>query len=117
MTEALELHERAAQNQDRFRDYNERVKALNEVTVWVDPPLPDWTCECAYESCTQPVQLTIAEYEAVRADPTRFLVSPSSEHVVPEVERVVARSDRFWVVEKVGPAGDLSEELETDSAD
>jgi hypothetical protein len=39
---------------------------------------------------------------------TRFLVL--HEHVDPEYERVVERSERFVVVEKFGVAGDVAEE-------
>jgi hypothetical protein len=110
-------YDRAARNQDRFRKYNEDLQPANAAHVWVDPPMPDWVCECANALCSQPVQLSMAEYESVRSDATHFFVAPSREHVVSDVERVVERTDRYWVVEKLGPAGDASEELDdrTDS--
>lgn len=104
--------ERAAVNQSRFRALNERMEAHNAAHVWVDPPMPDWVCECAFEDCMVPVQLTVAEYEAIREAPTRFLVAPGDDHVVPEVERVVERNERYWIVEKVGDAGDMSTALD-----
>ena len=58
------------------------------------------------------VRLTIAEYEAVRAESTHFLVVPSDEHLSPAVERVVQRNERYWVVEKLGEAAEVSEELD-----
>jgi hypothetical protein len=108
---STELQERGARNQSRYRDLNERIEAHNRATHWVNPPMPDWVCECVND-CAQPVQLTIAEYEAVRADPTHFLVSPSSEHVIEEIEDVVARHERYWVVEKKEVAAAVSEELD-----
>ena len=30
--------------------------AVNAVHVWVDPPMPDWICECASTECMQPVR-------------------------------------------------------------
>jgi hypothetical protein len=48
--------------------------------------------------------MTLAEYNEVREDAARFFVAPSDEHVWPDVERVVRRNDRFWVVEKAGEA-------------
>ena len=48
----------------------------------------------------------------VRAEPTHFLIAPSVEHVAPAVERVVRREDRYWVVEKIGVAGEVSEDLD-----
>lgn len=107
-----QLPERAATNQSRFREYNERIEPHNAVHHWVDPPYADWICECASEECTMPARLTVAEYEAVREHPARFLVAPGDDHVIPDVERVVARSERYWVVEKLGDAADMSEALD-----
>jgi hypothetical protein len=47
----------------------------------------------------QTFPVTVPEYEAVRAQPTRFLVLPA--HVFPEVEDVVAEAGSYVVVEKV----------------
>jgi len=52
-----------------------------------------------------------AEYRLAREQPTRFLVAPS--HVDPDYERVVTRSLRFAIVEKLGLAGEIA----TDEAD
>jgi hypothetical protein len=106
-----ELHDRGALNQSRYREHNERIEPHNRVHYWVDPPMPDWVCECALD-CSDPVRLTIADYEAVRAEPTHFLVAPSLDHVVEAIENVVVRHDRYWIVEKRGHAGDVSEELD-----
>jgi hypothetical protein len=106
-----DLEERGALNQARYRAHNERIEAHNRMHHWVDPPMPDWVCECAF-ACSEPVQLTIREYEAVRAEPTHFLVVPADEHVLHPIEAVVQRHDRYWVVEKMGRAGDISEDLD-----
>jgi hypothetical protein len=116
-TREPQLPERAAQNQSRFRDYNERIEPLNRVHTWTEPPMPDWVCECASVNCVVPVRLTMAEYEAIRADPTRFLVVPSDEHVLPDVERVIERHERYWVVEKLGQAAEMSEALDERARD
>jgi hypothetical protein len=107
-----DLSERAARNEDRFRKLNEAIEPMNAAQAWFEPSMPDWVCECANESCTEAVTLTVADYEAVRADPTRFLVAPSPDHVMGEVERVVERHERYWVVEKGGSAGELTEVLD-----
>jgi hypothetical protein len=103
------LEDRAARNQALFREQNERIEGSNAAHSWVNPPFADWMCECAVETCSVAVRMTVAEYEKVRAEPTHFLVAPSSEHVVPDVECVVFEHERYWVVEKVGHAGELSE--------
>jgi hypothetical protein len=106
------LNARAAANESLFREINERIEASNASHHWVDPPYADWVCECAHVECAVPVQLTVQEYEAVRANPVQFFVSPSEEHVTFGVEQVVQRHDRYWVVEKRGAAAEVSEELD-----
>ena len=100
--------DRIAKNEDLRRDQNDRLEAHNASIHWVDPPYADWACECANESCSEPVRLTVAEYDEVRTNPTHFIIVPSEEHVTGEVERVVAHTERYWVVEKVGVAADES---------
>src|SRR5215207_11141975 len=90
-----------ARTQAIFRDVNERVREIN-ATFSELVPLGDWVCECADHGCAERIALTPAEYEAVRAHPRRFLVAPTSTHVVPELEDIVDLNDRYWVVEKKG---------------
>ena len=103
---------RAARNEILLRDYNERIEAHQK---WVNPSLAEWVCECADENCAEPVQLSIVEYEAVRAEATHFLVAPGIEHVSPRVEHVVRREERYWIVEKVGVAAEMSKDHDPDS--
>jgi hypothetical protein len=55
-------------------------------------------CECGLLDCDRVVAITIAEYEAVRADPRQFAVV--RDHVMPDVEEVLAETDRYTVVSK-----------------
>lgn len=98
---------RAARSQSLFREVNERVRDINEGFGEI-LPFGDWVCECANDGCAERLELTHAEYEAIRANPRRFFVAPSPDHVFDAVEAVVDREDRFWVVEKRGIAGDLA---------
>ena len=91
--------ERVARNETLFREVNERIKQVNVGLATVEAS--DFLCECGDESCTQPISLSMAEYEAVRAESTHFAVVPG--HVVPDIERVVAQNDRYSVVEKTDP--------------
>jgi hypothetical protein len=105
-----ERHEALALNEARFREQNEHVKPSNAAYTWVDPPVPDWSCECGWKNCSEPVRLSVAEYNAVRATPTHFLVVPDEGHVAPDAERVVERHPRYWVIEKVGVAAAVAVE-------
>jgi hypothetical protein len=98
---------RGARTQCVFRNGNERLIDLNEAFSGV-LALGDWVCECASLDCTQRLQLTTAEYEAVRSNPRHFAVVASDYHVFTAIETVVSRNERFWVVEKSGVAGDLA---------
>ena len=95
--------ERLARNQSDFSDVNDRVDDLfggDEPNWRVDAFL----CECASAECVEHVTMTHAEYLRVRATATAFVVFPHESHVFPDVERVVARSDRYWIVETPGPS-------------
>jgi hypothetical protein len=94
-----------------FRDVNERVREINRAFK-EQVPLGDWACECAENACTERIALTTPEYEAIRANPRRFAVAASDDHVVHEIEDVVERQDRFWVVETMGPAGELAAKVD-----
>ena len=48
------------------------------------------------------------DWKMARAEPSRFAVSP--DHVAPDIEVVVKRHAHFWLVEKLGFAGDVAEE-------
>jgi hypothetical protein len=102
--------ERAARNQSLFREVNERVAELNQMFDELTP-YGSWACECANVDCMEQLPMTLGEYEELRKVPTRFAVLPSEEHLVAEVEAVVEKTDRYWVVEKVGKAGELAAEL------
>jgi hypothetical protein len=102
--------ERSARNETLFRQVNERVRDVSEAFAALDPSEINFVCECGDEQCTEPVSLTLAEYERVRGVPTHFFVVP--EHVIPKVEVVVRRSEGYVVVDKLPGHSDLP--VETD---
>jgi hypothetical protein len=91
--------ERVARNEALFREVNERIKQVNVGLATAEAT--DFLCECGDESCTQPITLTVGEYEAVRAEPTQFAVVAG--HVIPDVEEVVMSNERYAVVAKTAP--------------
>ena len=90
-----ERKNRIARNETIFRAVNERV---NEMQDEGDPDVTDFLCECGNAECVETISLRAGEYEGVRADAKWFAVLPG--HVVEDVERVVEKSDRFFVVQK-----------------
>jgi hypothetical protein len=97
----------AAVNESTFREINEQLAGIGE-----DMGLRDVVCECARADCTALVPVTDAEYEAARADGNHFIVAPGDEHIDENVEKLVLRNERFWLVEKAGTAGVVSEALD-----
>jgi hypothetical protein len=100
--------ERVGKNEALFREVNERIREVSgRVAAFDGDALLQFVCECSDERCNEPVELTLSEYEAVRAEPTHFLVAPG--HVwEPETEHLVREGDRYEVVEKDGTAGDVA---------
>lgn len=95
--------ERAARNEALFRQVNEEVAGLGQGSGSGG----SFVCECSDASCIERIQVALDDYEAVRANPRRFILKPGHEHV--ELERVVERRDGYLVVEKVGGAGAVAE--------
>src|SRR5687767_9684937 len=104
-----EFVRRAAENQSLFREVNERLQELND-TFTAFTPYGDCACECADTACMERLPMTLAEYEQLRATPTHFAVMPDDRHVFFDVERVVERNERYWVVEKLGAAAKITVE-------
>jgi hypothetical protein len=92
---------RAARNESLFRAVNEEVEAA--ARSYSGAMFTEFVCECSRIDCTEPVSLTLTEYEEVRKVATHFVVRP--DHVDEAVEVVVGSGEgRYVVVEKVGDA-------------
>ena len=92
---------RRAKNEALFRDINERLKDLND-----DFGTSEWLCECSDLECVGRVELTDAEYEAVRRHGTHFVLLVGHEEI--DIERVVERHAGYVVAEKTGLGGELA---------
>jgi hypothetical protein len=102
--------ERVGKNEALFREVNERIKEVSGGLVAFDGDAPiQFVCECSDELCNEDIELTLAEYEAVRAEETHFLVAQG--HVWdPQAEHTVRERDGYTVVEKMGDAGEIAED-------
>ena len=101
--------QRLALNEALFRDVNERIREIADTFGQKDSTY-DFLCECSDPECAERVVLTSAEYEFVRADPTRFVVAKG--HAMPEIESVVDQAKDHAVVEKEGAAADVAVHLD-----
>jgi hypothetical protein len=94
-------------NEAVFRVVNERIEDVGTTLVPDDVPM-QFLCECDDPDCLEKISATRAEYEAIRAVATQFVVLPGHED--PAVEHVVQQAESFLVVEKEGQAGHEAQE-------
>jgi hypothetical protein len=98
--------ERSAKNEALFREVNERIQEVSErLQVMPDDDRLEFRCECGRPACDDFVSLSPTEYEHVRREDDRFVIVPGHED--PEIERVVERTERYLVVDKLPQAEPL----------
>src|SRR4051794_21017495 len=93
------FEQRVAMNEATFRKVNEAIEQGS-----AGPS--GFLCECGRIGCNEIVELTTAEYEAVRADGQRFFVLPG--HEILEAEKIVEDHESYLVVEKTSAAGEIA---------
>jgi hypothetical protein len=92
---------REGDQQCMIRDANEAIERLN-VKLTTGVGRLELRCECGDLACLEQVLPTHAEYEAVRAYGSRFIVFVNHEN--PETAAVISQDERFAVVDVI--AGD-----------
>jgi hypothetical protein len=109
-------NERIAELEVLFRAGNERMMAWREMQerAALGEPLM-FLCECGRRGCRTHVRMTRPEYEAVRADPRRFVIAP--RHDFPEAEDVVEEHDGYSVVHKHEDVADFVERTDLRRSD
>jgi hypothetical protein len=105
---------RVAANQHAFREANGRIADSGDHIA--DDELFPFLCECPRTDCVEIARLTRSDYNAVRADPRTFLVAPGHEITAVEgveVEQRLEKFGRFSVMQKIGEAGEIAEQLDS----
>ena len=87
--------ERIGRNEALFREVNERIERVTE-TLQVETLTI--LCECGDPSCLEQIQVSLPDYERVRADPTLFFIRAGHEDS--DVEDVVEEHEDYHVVRK-----------------
>lgn len=98
-----DYREQEARNETVFREMNEWTEEGNDARSGAHNAMDTYVCECSDRRCTDPISLTRAEYEAIRAEPVRFAIALNHEN--PEIDTVLFENDRFATVEKFYGAG------------
>jgi hypothetical protein len=102
-----ERERRLAENESLFRDVNEQIERV-AARQGADAHVYAFLCECSNLDCDLMIEMTLAAYEAARADPAVFVVAVG--HELPEIEDVVHRAAGYQLVKKRGEAAALAEE-------
>jgi hypothetical protein len=87
---------RVGLNEALFRRVNEEIESLND--AFGGQSTLSVICECGDGQCMERIEISLVDYERVRADPRLFVVLPG--HLIPDVESVVERADGWDVVRK-----------------
>ena len=106
MAEPFEV--RVGRNEATFRAVNEGIERAR-LPADADTRI-GFVCECGNVGCHRIVDLSPAEYEAIRAHPRRFLVVPGHEELA--TERVLETLGRYAVVEKLGLGARVAEDTD-----
>jgi hypothetical protein len=80
-----------------FREVNERIREIAGRFGVLDVAL--FICECGQGSCAESIELSLEEYDALRALPGAFAMVPGHEAAD---EHVVERNRQYQVVLGVG---------------
>jgi hypothetical protein len=88
--------ERLARNEATSRDINDGLEGAHQAGP--SDQYLRMTCECGRDFCDRVIAIKTTEYEEIRNDPLQFIVV--REHLIPDIERVVAETDRFIIVAK-----------------
>jgi len=89
------------------REVNERIAEL--IAGFHDSASGDPTmivfCECEAEECMAPIEMTIAEFQAARVGPARWVMS--SAHIDMTKDSVIARRNGYALIERASdrPSG------------
>jgi hypothetical protein len=108
------LAERVARNDAAFREANEAIQET--AATWEMDGLLPVICECADTGCSQLVRLTRPEYEDVRSNSRWFINALGHQVNGQGWVKIVAEHDRYTLVEKIGEAGEIAEQLDQRTA-
>jgi hypothetical protein len=89
--------DRMRENEELFRTANERLRRHVEDAVAPGRPVP-FLCECLDELCMERIEMTMDEYQHVRAREDTFAVAPG--HAARDGEVIREEQDAFHVVQK-----------------
>jgi hypothetical protein len=95
----MTAEERELRRRSLRREVNERIAELiDRFHARAEDPVMTVFCECGSEECMAPIETTLAEYQAVRAGPTRWVIS--STHIDMSADSIIARRNGYALIER-----------------
>jgi hypothetical protein len=91
---------RVAENELLFAAVNEQILELRDSLLEEDDDLRI-LCECGLADCAERIEVPVDDYRPVHEHAARFAVRP--DHVIPDLEDVIAEHEGWVVVEKHEP--------------
>lgn len=88
---------RVGLNEAIFRTVNEQIRGLDR-DFGTEEGTMTVICECGDSDCTERLEIPVSEYERVRGDSRHYVIA--SGHEIPDVETVIAQTERYAVVQK-----------------
>jgi hypothetical protein len=89
---------RMIQNQEQFRDANERLRGLVLEAGTVDHRHVPFFCECADERCRDKLKATLDEFEEAHLTSQHYFILPG--HLTIAGEESIEQNGRYEVVTK-----------------
>jgi hypothetical protein len=100
-------HERVSRNEAMFRSVNRELEQASGQLGNGPQDRIEVLCECGQDGCSGTLDLAVAEYDDAHRQRDRFVIAPGHEDE--QIERVVARTERYLVVDKFGEAERVAE--------
>jgi len=91
---------RVAENEVLFGKVNEQIMGVRDALMPEDGTVAV-LCECGLPDCEERISVDVDDYVRVRDAPAWFAVLP--DHVIPDLEDVVADHDGWVAIEKREP--------------
>lgn len=96
-------------NEAVFREVNERIEGISKLFRWGKREPLDLVCECRNATCVRRIEMSQADYQALRSEETHFALYPG--HADTEIEDVIASHAGYEIVAKRGPAAKVARDL------
>lgn len=92
------------------RRLNEEIARSYATIATERPAVLLYCCECGRRECAEAIELSPDEYEAARGRGTLFVVLP--DHLDETTDALVAETERFLLVEKLGKTAKIAEQTD-----